>query len=138
MTSKYTAQLLADLEITRSLGRPRVSDDNPFSGAHFNTGKYSRAFPGHFADIGVAIDFCRSFFPWYNHEHRLGGIAMLAPADVHHDRAREALAQREHTLQQAWAEHPEHFVQGIPKPQPLSTKILIDSPAPGPALQPAH
>ena len=31
MTSKCTAQLLADLGITRSLSRPQVCDDNPFS-----------------------------------------------------------------------------------------------------------
>ena len=31
MTSKCTAQLLADLGVTRSLSRPQVSDDNPFS-----------------------------------------------------------------------------------------------------------
>ena len=30
MTSKCTAQLLADLGVTRSLSRPQVSDDNPF------------------------------------------------------------------------------------------------------------
>ena len=33
MTSKCTAQLPADLGVTRSLGRPQVSDDNPFSEA---------------------------------------------------------------------------------------------------------
>ena len=37
MTSKCTAQLLADLGVTRSLSRPRVSDDNPFSEAQFKT-----------------------------------------------------------------------------------------------------
>ena len=33
MTSQCTAQLLADLGVTRSLSRPQVSDDNPFSEA---------------------------------------------------------------------------------------------------------
>ena len=33
MTSQCTAQLLADLGVTRSLSRPQVSDDNPFRGA---------------------------------------------------------------------------------------------------------
>ena len=37
MTSKCTAQLLADLGVTRSLSRPQVSDDNPFSEAQFKT-----------------------------------------------------------------------------------------------------
>ena len=88
-----TAQLLAALGVTRSLGRPRVSDDNPFSEAHFKTVKYHPSFPGRFQDIHQAIDFCRSFVPWYNSEHRCGGIAMPTPADVQHDRAREVLAQ---------------------------------------------
>ena len=83
MTSKCTAQLLADLGVTRSLSRPQVSDDNPFSEAQFKTLKYHPGFPGRFHDITAAIAFCRTFFPWYNTEHRHGGIAMLTPDDVH-------------------------------------------------------
>ena len=49
MTSKCTAQLLADLGVTRSLSRPQVSDDNPFSEAQFKTLKYHPGFPGRFA-----------------------------------------------------------------------------------------
>ena len=48
MTSKCTAQLLADLGVTRSLSRPQVSDDNPFSEAQFKTLKYHPGFPGRF------------------------------------------------------------------------------------------
>ena len=73
MTSKCTAQLLADLGVTRSLSRPQVSDDNPFSEAQFKTLKYHPGFPGRFRDIAAAIAFCRTFFPWYNTEHRHGG-----------------------------------------------------------------
>ena len=51
MTSKCTAQLLADLGVTRSLSRPHVSDDNPFSEAQFKTLKYHPGFPGRFDDI---------------------------------------------------------------------------------------
>ena len=83
MTSKCTAHLLADLGVTRSLSRPQVSDDNPFSEAQFKTLKYHPGFPGRFEDITAAIAFCRSFFPWYNTEHRHAGIAMLTP-DAHH------------------------------------------------------
>ena len=68
MTSKCTAQLLADLGVTRSLSRPQVSDDNPFSEAQFKTLKYHPGFPGRFHDITAAIAFCRTFFPWYNTE----------------------------------------------------------------------
>ena len=63
MTSKCTAQLLADLGVTRSLSRPQVSDDNPFSEAQFKTLKYHPGFPGRFHDITAAIAFCRTFFP---------------------------------------------------------------------------
>ena len=70
MTSKCTAQLLADLGVTRSLSRPQVSDDNPFSEAQFKTLKYHPGFPDRFHDITAAIAFCRTFFPWYNTEHR--------------------------------------------------------------------
>ncbi len=138
MTSKCTAQLLADLGITRSLGRPRVSDDNPFSEAHFKTVKYHPGFPGRFPDIHAATDFCRSFFPWYNNEHRHGGIAMLAPADVHHGRADEMLAQRERTLHKAWSKHPDRFVRGMPKPQPLPQEVWINPPAAESTPQPTH
>lgn len=129
MTSKCTAQLLADLGVTRSLGRPQVSDDNPFSEAHFKTVKYHPDFPRRFPDIHAAIRFCRSFFPWYNDHHRHGGIAMLTPADVHHGRAEQVLAQRRHTLHKAWAEHPERFVRGMPKPPTLPAAVCIN-PAP--------
>ena len=128
MTSKCTAQLLADLGVTRSLSRPQVSDDNPFSEAQFKTLKYHPGFPGRFADIAAATAFCRSFFPWYNTEHRHAGIAMLTPDDVHHGRAQRILEKRECTLRRAWTQHPERFVHGSPKPQPLPTEVWINPP----------
>ena len=129
MTSKCTAQLLADLGVTRSLSRPQVSDDNPFSEAQFKTLKYHPGFPGRFDDIAATIAFCRSFFPWYNTEHRHAGIAMLTPQDVHFGRAQQVLEQRERTLGLAWNRHPERFVNGTPKPQPLPQEVWINPPA---------
>lgn len=130
MTSKCTAQLLADLGVTRSLSRPQVSDDNPFSEAQFKTLKYHPGFPSRFPGIDEAIGFCRSFFPWYNTEHRHGGIAMLTPHDVHHGQAEVVLAQRQRTLEAACAAHPERFVRGIPKPAQLPEAVWINPPAP--------
>ena len=127
MTSKCTAQLLADLGVTRSLSRPQVSDDNPFSEAQFKTLKYHPGFPGRFHDITAAIAFCRTFFPWYNTEHRHGGIAMLTPDDVHHNRTQSVLEQRGRTLQAAWTRHPERFVRGVPirlSPIPTTSRVL--------------
>jgi putative transposase len=128
MTSKCTAQLLADLGVTRSLSRPQVSDDNPFSEAQFKTLKYHPGFPRRFTDINHATGHCRSFFPWYNTEHRHGGISMLTPHDVHHGQAPAVIAQRKRTLEAAWAAHPERFVRGIPKPSPLPEEVWINPP----------
>ena len=128
MTSKCTAQLLADLGVTRSLSRPQVSDDNPFSEAQFKTLKYHPGFPGRFPGIDHATRHCRSFFPWYNTEHRHGGISMLTPADVHYGRAQAMLEQRQRTLADAWAAHPERFVRGIPEPRPLPDAVWINPP----------
>jgi putative transposase len=128
MTSKCTAQLLADLGVTRSLSRPQVSDDNPFSEAQFKTLKYHPGFPGRFTGIDHATRHCRSFFPWYNTEHRHGGISMLTPADVHCGRAQAMLEQRQRTLADAWTAHPERFVHGTPKPRPLPEAVWINPP----------
>jgi len=130
MTSKCTAQLLADLRVTRSLSRPQVSDDNPFSEAQFKTLKYHPGFPSHFLGSEHATGYCRSFFPWYNTEHRHSGIAMLTPHDVYYGRAPAILAQRQLTLEAAWADHPERFVRGIPKVTPLPEEVWINPPAP--------
>jgi putative transposase len=130
MTSKCTAQLLADLGVTRSLSRPQVSDDNPFSEAQFKTVKYHPGFPRRFTDIEHAKQFCRSFFRWYNQEHRHAGIAMLTPETVYYGRAQEALEQRAVVLSAAYAEHPERFVRGEPQPAMLADVVSINPPLP--------
>ena len=132
MTSQCTAQLLADLGVTRSLSRPQVSDDNPFSEAQFKTLKYHPSFPGRFGDQGQAKTFCRSFFRWYNAEHRHGGISMLTPEQVHFGNADQVIAGRKSVLREAWAAHPERFVRGVPKPKPLPEAVFIKSSHPFP------
>lgn len=128
MTAKCTAQLLADLGVTQSLSRPRVSDDNPFSEAQFKTVKYHPGFPGRFRGQPDAVDYCRSFFPWYNHEHRHAGIAMLTPADVYFGRAAAALAQRQQVLDQAYEAHPDRFPRGRPRGPALPEAVYINPP----------
>jgi len=46
MTSKTLTQFFADLGITKSRSRPRVSNDNPYSESQFKTLKYAPTFPG--------------------------------------------------------------------------------------------
>ncbi len=130
MTAKCTAQLLADLGLTRSLSRPHVSDDNPFSEAHFKTLKYHPSFPKRFASQQEALSWCRGFFGWYNDDHRRGGIALLTPADVHHGRVHAVLADRQTALDAAYQRNPERFVRGRPQVPLLPGKVWINKPLP--------
>ena len=51
MTSKSVAQLLAELGVEKSHSRPHVSNDNPYSEAHFKTMKYRPGYPSRFGSI---------------------------------------------------------------------------------------
>ena len=135
MTSKCTAQLLADLGLVQSLSRPRVSDDNPFSEAQFKTLKYHPGFPRRFSDIDAAKVWCRDFFPWYNHHHKHGGLAMLSPAAVHHGRAADVLSRKQAALDLAFAAHPERFPHGPPRAPLLPDAVYINPPLPTPEEQ---
>ena len=67
MTSKPVALLLADLGVTKTHGRPHVSNDNPFSEAQFKTLKYRPAFPGRFGSIQDARAHCPRVLPLVQH-----------------------------------------------------------------------
>jgi putative transposase len=128
MTSRSVAQMLCDLEVAKTHSRPHVSNDNPYSEAHFKTLKYRPDFPDRFGSQEDARAFCGPFFHWYNHEHHHVGIALLTPADVHHGRAHERVAARDVVLAAAYAEHPERFVKGVPKAKRPPTAAWINSP----------
>lgn len=128
MTSKNLALLLADLGITKSHSRPHVSNDNPFSEAQFKTLKYRPGFPDRFGSMEDARSFGRIFFPWYNHEHRHSGLAMLTPADVHYGRAQARLAARAAVLEAAHQLRPDRFVRGMPVPGTLPSAVWINPP----------
>ncbi|WP_405141975.1 IS3 family transposase [Sphaerisporangium sp. NBC_01403] len=127
MTSKPVAALLADLNITQSHSRPRVSNDNPYSEAQFRTLKYCPVFPGRFASIQDARAFCAEFFSYYNHEHRHSGIGLHTPASVHLDTAAQVRAERAKTLQAAYAANPERF-RRKPTPPQLPKTVWINEP----------
>jgi putative transposase len=128
MTSKPVALLLADLGITKTHARPHVSNDNPYSEAHFKTLKYRPDFPARFESLEAARAFCRGFFPWYNHEHRHAGLGLLTPAVVHTGQAEAVHAARRRVLAGAYARHPERFVRRAPAPPPLPTAAWINPP----------
>jgi putative transposase len=109
MTAKSVRQLMADLDVARSHSRPRRSNDNPFSEAHFKTLKYRPSYPERFGSIEDARAFCRGFFTWYNKEHYHSGIALLNPEALHYGRAAEIIDQRNKVLLKAFEEFPHRF-----------------------------
>jgi len=129
MTSKPVAFMLADLGVTKSHSRPHVSNDNPHIESLFKTTKYQPQFPATFANLPEARSFCRTFYFWYNNEHRHSGIALLTPSDVHHGRVAEKTTLRQAVLDAAYAAHPERFVKGRPKPLQIAPASYINRPA---------
>lgn len=135
MRSKPVAFLLADLGITKTHSRPYTSTDNPYSEAHFKTLKYRPGFPERFSSILEARSFCRDFFMWYNHEHRHSGIGLMPPAAVHSGRAGALHTERAQVLASAYAERPERFVRGLPRPPALPVAAWINPPKTAVAAQ---
>ncbi len=129
MTSKPVAQLLVDLGVARSHSRPHVSNDNPYSEAAFKTLKYAPVFPDRFGCLADARAFAETFFGYYNHEHRHSGIGLHTPASVHYGTAAEVRAQRQQTLDTAYAAHPERFSHRRPAPPTLPTVAWINQPS---------
>ena len=132
MASKPVAFLLADLGVTKSHSRPHVSNDNPYSEAHFKTLKYRPEFPDQFGSLEDARAFLVGFFAWYNHAHRHSGIGMHTPAAVHHGHADTIHQQRATVLSQAYTAHPERFVRHHPVPPALPVAAWINRPPDSP------
>jgi putative transposase len=128
MTSKPVAFLLADLGVTKTHSRPHVSDDNPYSEAHFKTMKYRPDFPERFGEIEDVRGFCGDFFPWYNDEHHHASLGMLTPADVHHGLVEQRVAERQAVLDAAFVEHPERFPRGRPIAPRPAREVWINKP----------
>jgi putative transposase len=135
MTSKPVALMLSDLGVTKSLSRPHVSNDNPYSEAQFKTLKYRPSFPDRFGSVQDARAVCRDFFTWYNTEHRHSGIGMMTPEAVHLGRASQIIAARQQTLLAAYGHHPERFVRRRPSPPALPPAAWINPPRPKTASQ---
>jgi len=118
MVAKSTALLYADLGVTASYSRPRVSDDNPYSEAAFKTFKYRPELPECFGSVEDARTNFGALFDWYNNRHYHTGIALLTPADLHTGRADKILGARQRVLDDAFAQHPERFGRPPTHPRP--------------------
>ena len=127
MVSKPVSELLVDLGVLRSHSRPQTSNDNPYSEAQFKTMKYVPDFPERFGSLEDARTFCDGFFLAYNHEHRHSGIGLHTPASVHFGTAEQIHTQRQATLDQAYAAHPQRFARR-PRPPRLPEAAWINQP----------
>ncbi len=130
MKAKPLVQLLDDLGVSKSLSRPRVSNDNPYSESQFKTLKYCPAFPERFGSLQDARAFCRQFFTWYNRDHHHSGLGLLTAHSVHYGLADAILARRHAVLEQAFVAHPERFVRGRPRVLRPPQEVWINPPAP--------
>ena len=128
MTSKPVALLLADLGILKSLSRPHVSNDNPFSEAQFKTLKYRPEFPDRFGCVQDARGVSGDLLNWYNREHHHSGLGYLTPYEVHYGLAEARLAQRAIVVKAAYQAHPERFARGTPRLQQVPTEVWINKP----------
>ena len=128
MSSKPVALLLADLGVTKSQGRPHVSNDNPYSESQFKTLKYRPEFPDRFGSLQDTRSFLLDFFEWYNTMHHHSGLGLLTPFDVHYGLAEQRLAERAQVLRTAFEMTPERFVRGVPTPLALPQAVWINKP----------
>lgn len=128
MTAKSTALLYADLGITASHSRPRVSNDNAFAESAFKTFKYRPEIPERFGSLADARAFFAKLLAWYNEEHFHTGIALLTPADVHAGTASSIIAARQRVLDAAYQAHPERFPNGAPTHRVPPAEVWINQP----------
>jgi transposase InsO family protein len=76
--------MMQELGVARSLSRPAVSNDNPFSESQFRTLKCHPTYPRKpFADLTQARSWVAKFVHWYNEEHRHSGISFVTPSQRH-------------------------------------------------------
>ena len=128
MRSKTVAELLGDLQVTKTHTRPYTPDDNPYSEAQFKTMKYRLDYPDRFASFLAAQTWARTFIDWYNNDHLHSGLALMTPAIVHHGLVEPIQTQRQQVLQAAYQAHPERFVRGQPIPPQLPGEVWINKP----------
>ena len=125
MKSATLLAKLYDLGITPSRGRPRVSNDNPYSESLFRTLKYCPQWPvGGFADIEAARAWVHDFILWYNHEHRHSRIRFVTPVQRHRGEDRAILAGRHALYQQARARTPRRWSGRTRNWEPIGTVDL--------------
>ncbi len=95
---------MQNLGVARSLSRPAVSNDNPYSESQFRTMKCHPAYPRKpFADLTQARDWVAKFVQWYNEKHRHSSIGFVTPSQRHAGLDIAILKHREKVYEEARA-----------------------------------
>jgi len=123
--------LMADIGVTCSHSRPRVSNDNAFSESQFKTGKYQPDYPGRFDSVAHAQQWFRDYVHWYNNEHHHSGLAGYTPAQVFTGDYKAIAEQKQQVLNAHYAAHPERFVKGCPTGALPPSSVSINPVQPG-------
>jgi len=114
MTAHRYLDMMAELGVTLSHSRPRVSNDNPMSESQFKTLKYQPDYPGKFQSITHARQWCEEYFDWYNFQHHHSSLAGFTPAQVFTGQYQEVIVKKQSALNQRYEVNPERFVNGRP------------------------
>jgi transposase InsO family protein len=128
MKSDLLLETYDKLNITRSLNRPYVSNDNPFLEANFKTLKYSPGYPIHFQSMEEADAFLNTFYKWYNEEHFHSGIKCLTPMDVHYGTQIQTIENRKIVMNEAKKKNPNRFLGNKSTPCIFNEPVYINKP----------
>ena len=118
MIAGTMSELYQTLGITRSLSRPRVSNDNPYSESVFKTLKYAPAYPDYFENLGEAQRYFDDFRAYYNNCHYHSGLNYYTPASVFNGTWDTIQKTRQAVLDGAYAARPDRFSRRPRVPAP--------------------
>ena len=112
MRSYTLSAKLAELGISLSFSRPRVSNDNAYAESWFRTMKYHQSYPvRRFRDLLSVRAWVDGFVDWYNTEHRHSGIKYVTPNQRHHGEADAICSVRQQTYELARQQHPRRWAR---------------------------
>ncbi len=123
MRSFTLAAKMAELGVSLSFSRPRVSNDNAYAESWFRTMKYHQSYPlRRFRDLLSVKAWMDGFVGWYNAEHRHSGIKYVTPNQRHYGHADGICAIRQQTYEEARQRHPQRWSR---QPRDLSQPQIV-------------
>ncbi|WP_081468751.1 integrase core domain-containing protein [Sphaerochaeta pleomorpha] len=129
MRGMTLAVFLDSLFISRSYSRPRCSNDNAFIESWHRTLKYSVGYPKQFSTISTARIWYADFVAWYNSCHLHSGLSYVTPIQVRKGEAQQLYSERNKTIIEAKAAHPERWRKGKTRTYALPAVTAFYRPA---------